>query len=46
MMTEKVDVVVDETKKVTDMVVKFGRESFYMGLGVVSVVQELSLIHI
>jgi len=39
-MTEKVDVVVDETKKVTDMVVKFGRESFYMGLGVVSVVQE------
>ncbi len=40
MMTEKVDVVVDETKKVTDLVVKFGRESFYMGLGVVSVVQE------
>ena len=40
MMTEKVDVVVDETKKVTDIVVKFGRESFYMGLGVVSVVQE------
>ena len=39
-MTEKVDVVVDETKKVTDLVVKFGRESFYMGLGVVSVVQE------
>ena len=40
MMTEKVDVVVDETKKVADLVVKFGRESFYMGLGVVSVVQE------
>lgn len=40
MMAEKVDVVVDETKKVTDMVVEIGRDTLYMGLGVVSVVQE------
>ncbi len=40
MMAERVDVVVDETKKMTDKVMTFGRETMYMGLGVVSVVQE------
>lgn len=39
-MAERVDVVVDETKKVTDKVMVFGRETMYIGLGVVSVVQE------
>ena len=54
-MTEQVEVM--NSKTMVDKVVGFGRESFYMGLGVVDVVQEnvqkwvergmdLSLIHI
>lgn len=38
-MAEKVEMV-EEVKTLSDKVVEFGRESFYMGLGVVSIVQE------
>lgn len=38
-MAEKVELV-EEVKTLSDKVVELGRESFYMGLGVVSVVQE------
>lgn len=37
-MTEQVEVV--NSKTMVDKVMEFGRESFYMGLGVVDVVQE------
>lgn len=37
-MTEKIEVVTE--KKLTDKVVELGREGLYLGLGVVSVVQE------
>jgi len=38
-MAEKVELV-EEVKTLSDKVLQFGRESLYMGLGVVSVVQE------
>ncbi len=37
-MADKVEIV--DGKKITDKVIEFGREGLYMGLGVVSVVQE------
>ena len=37
-MSEKIEIV--NEKKLTDKVVEFGRDSLYLGLGVVSVVQE------
>lgn len=37
-MTEKIEVVTE--KKLTEQVMEFGRETMYLGLGVVSVVQE------
>ncbi len=39
-MNAKVEQVEQNVKTVTDKVMDFGRDSFYMGLGVVSVVQE------
>ena len=37
-MTEKIEIV--NEKKLTDKVIEFGRDGLYLGLGVVSVVQE------
>lgn len=37
-MADKIEIV--EEKKITDKVMEFGREGLYMGLGVVSVVQD------